>query len=256
MDRLFPKERRDRIAALIEQRGHVSVAELSSLFSVSQVTIRSDLDELEGQGLLERAYGGAVAIDPNLPELSFNTRARMQSAEKGRIGDMAASMVHHGDSIALDASTTALEVAKRVKDRRELTVITNGLHIALELLGVPGVTVVVPGGFLRRDAVSLVGRIGEKVLAEFNIEKGFFGAKGITIEEGLTDVNNEEVQLKKAMVEAAKEVVAILDYTKWGRVAFASFAHIDEIDKIISDDNAPPELVEGFRVRGVEVILV
>ena len=253
---VFPEERLAQITSLVERRRHVSVAELSSLFAVSKVTIRNDLDELEGRGLLVRTRGGALAVDRNEVELSFTARVQMQSAEKGRIGQMAASLVHDGDSIALDASTTALEVAKRIKGRRELTVITNGLYIALEFLGVPGVTVVMPGGFLRWDAVSLVGGLGEEVLAKFNVQKGFFGAKGITIEEGLTDVNNYEVQLKRTMVKAAKEVIAIVDHTKWGRVAFASFAFIDQVDKIITDDKAPPELVEAFRARGVEVILV
>lgn len=257
-DKLFPEERLDQIASLVVEKQRVSVAELSSLFDVSKVTIRNDLSELERRGLLMRTHGGALAINQNHKkvELSFDVREQLQREEKSRIGQMAAGLVQDGDAIALDASTTALEVAKRVKDRRELTVITNGLYIALELLGVPGVTVVMPGGFLRWDAVSLVGELGEEILARFNVQKGFFGAKGITIEEGLTDVNNYEVQLKRAMVKAAKEVIAIVDHTKWGRVAFASFASVDQVDKIITDDKAPPELVKAFRARGVEVLLV
>jgi len=254
--KIFPEERRNRIAALISSRGLISVAELSAEFGVSQATIRSDLDELETRGVLVRAHGGAVAATPNISELSFATREQMQVQEKNRIGQAAAGMIRDGDAIALDASTTSLAIAKQIKDRSELTVITNGIRIALELFDAPGVTVVMPGGFLRREAISLVGELGQEVLARFNVQKGFFGARGITLEEGLTDINNDEVQLKAAMVRAAKEVIAIVDHTKWERVAFASFASIDQVDKVITDDKALPDLVAALRQRGIEMFLV
>lgn len=254
----FPEERLDRITSLVVEKRRASVAELSSLFDVSKVTIRNDLDELERRGLLVRTHGGALAIGQNREkgELSFDVRERLQREEKSRIGQMAASLVHDGDAIALDASTTALQVAKRIKDRRELTVVTNGIRIALEFVDSPHITVVMPGGILRRDAVSLVGELGEEILAKFNVQKGFFGARGVTLEEGLTDVDSYEVQLKRAMVRAAKEVIAIVDHTKWGQVAFASFAFVDEIDKVITDDRAPSDLVAALRQRGVKVLFV
>lgn len=257
-DKLFPEERLGRIAALVMERQRVSVAELSVLLDVSQVTIRNDLDELERRGLLKRTHGGALAVEQDYnkkAELSFDVRERLQRGEKERIGQMAASLVHDGDAIALDASTTALQVARRIKDRRELTVVTNGIRIALEFMDSPHITVVMPGGILRRDAVSLVGELGEEVLAKFNVQKGFFGAKGVTLEEGLTDVDNYEAQLKRAMVRAAKEVIAIVDHTKWGHVGFVSFASIDQVDKVITDDKAPPDMVAALRGAGVDVII-
>jgi DeoR/GlpR family transcriptional regulator of sugar metabolism len=254
---LFPEERLDRIASLVAEKQRVSVAELSSLFDVSKVTIRNDLDKLERRELLVRTHGGALAIDQNQKkaELSFDVRERLQQTEKSRIGQMAASLVHDGDGIALDASTTALQIAKRIKDRRDLTVVTNGICIALEFIDSPHITVVMPGGILRRDAVSLVGELGEEVLAKFNVQKGFFGAKGVTLEEGLTDVDTYEVQLKRAMVRAAKEVIAIVDHTKWGHVGFVSFVSIDQVDCIITDDGAPPDMVAALREAGVDVII-
>lgn len=255
-DKLFPEERLDRIASLVVEKQRVSVAELSSLLDVSKVTIRSDLGELERRGLLVRTHGGALAIEQNKKvELSFDVRERRQQGEKNRIGQMAASLVHDGDAIALDASTTALQIAKRIKDRRELTVVTNGIRIALEFMDSPHITVVMPGGILRRDAVSLVGELGEEVLAKFNVRRGFFGARGVTLEEGLTDVDSYEVQLKRAMVRAAKEVIAIVDHTKWGHVGFVSFASIDQVDCIITDNGAPPDMVAALREAGVDVII-
>lgn len=254
--KLFPEERRQRIATLIEENGRVSVDELSALFNVSKVTVRSDLDQLERRGILLRTHGGAVSVDADKAELTFKHRERVNIDEKSRIGEAAAALVNHGDAIALDASTTALQVAKRVKDRHELTVVTNSIYIALELEDAPDVTVVMPGGILRRGSASLVGKLGEEVLTKFNIQKGFFGAKGVTLNEGLTDVSTFEVQLKRAMVHAAKQVIAIVDHTKWGRVAFASFASIDELDMIITDAEAPEDMLTKVRERGIDVMLV
>jgi DeoR/GlpR family transcriptional regulator of sugar metabolism len=253
----FPEERLDRIASLVVEKRRVSVAELSSLLNVSRVTIRHDLGELERRGLLMRTHGGALAIEQDYKktELSFDVRERRQQGEKNRIGQMAASLVHDGDAIALDASTTALQIAKRIKDRRDLTVVTNGIRIALEFMDSPHITVVMPGGILRRDAVSLVGELGEEVLAKFNVQKGFFGARGVTLEEGLTEVDSYEVQLKRAMAHAAKEVIAIVDHTKWGQVGFVPFVSIDQVDCIITDDGAPPDMVTALREAGVDVII-
>jgi DeoR/GlpR family transcriptional regulator of sugar metabolism len=164
-------------------------------------------------------------------------------------------MVEDGEAIALDASTTALALAGQIKSRRELTVITNGLVVAMALLEAPGVTVLMPGGFLRRDSASLTGSEGGEFVKQFNFQKGFFGAKGLTLEEGLTDVNSDEVVVKREWVGHTRRVIAIVDSSKWGRVGFASFASIDQVDCIITDEDAPPDLVAALREAGVEVII-
>lgn len=164
-------------------------------------------------------------------------------------------MVADGDAILLDASTTALALANQIKGRRELTVLTNGLFIALALLEAPGITILMPGGFLRRDSVSLVGTEGRDLISKYNFQKGFFGAKGITLEEGLTDVNEFEVAIKRDMVARARQVVAIVDSSKWGQVGFASFASIDQVDCVITDEDAPPDMVAALRQIGVNVII-
>jgi len=250
------QERRDQIITLLDQVGRVSVTDLSERFGVSQATIRTDLDALAAQGLLVRAHGGAIALDRTDLELSFDSRRRLHSSQKHRIGTSAASMVEDGEAIALDASTTALALANQVKGRRELTVVTNGIFIALALLDAPGITVLMPGGFLRRDSVSLVGAEGHEFIKQFNLQKGFFGAKGLTLEEGLTDVNSAEVAIKRDLVVEAKQVIAIVDSSKWGRVGFAAFASIDQVDCVITDEGAPPDMVAALREAGVDVIIV
>jgi DeoR/GlpR family transcriptional regulator of sugar metabolism len=252
---LFLQERREQIITLLDQVGRVSVTDLSERFGMSQATIRTDLDALAAQGLLVRTHGGAIASNRSNLELSFDVRRRLHSTQKHRIGAAAASMVEDGEAIALDASTTALALATQIKGRRELTVITNGIFIALALLDAPGVTVLMPGGFLRRDSVSLVGAEGNEFIKQFNLQKGFFGAKGLTLEEGLTDVNSAEVAIKRSLVVEAKQVIAIVDSSKWGRVGFASFASIDQVDCVISDEGAPPDMVAALREAGVDVII-
>jgi DeoR/GlpR family transcriptional regulator of sugar metabolism len=253
-EKLFLQERLERILALVQEQGRISVAELSDRFGVSAVTIRNDLATLEQQERLMRTHGGALAFDQNRLELSFDFRRRLHPAQKSAIGTAAAALVEDGDAIILDASTTALAVATQIKDRRELTVLTNGIFIALELLEAPAVTVLMPGGFLRRDSASMVGDEGHDFIERFNFQKGFFGAKGITLEEGLTDVNSDEVTVKRDLVVRARQVIAIVDSSKWGRVGFASFASIDQVDCVITDEGAPPEMIAALREANVDMV--
>jgi DeoR/GlpR family transcriptional regulator of sugar metabolism len=241
--------------ALLGRDSRVSVADLSQRFNLSQATIRSDLDALAAQGVLVRTHGGAIAPDRSDLELSFDVRRRLYPVQKQRIGAAAAALVEDGEAIALDASTTALALARHIKGRRELTVITNGLIVAMALLDTPGITVLMPGGFLRRDSVSLVGHEGNEFLEQFNFQKGFFGAKGLTLEEGLTDVNSDEVLVKRELVAHARQIIAIVDSGKWGRVGFAAFASIDQLDFVITDGGAPPDMVAALREVGVDVII-
>lgn len=249
-------ERRQRIAAMVDEAGRATVAELSRAFAVSEVTIRKDLAQLEGERRLIRTHGGAIKATRARSELVFEVRERLRHAEKAAIGAAAAALVEDGESIALDASTTALEVARHLGARSELTVITNGIRIASELAGRPGVTVLMPGGRLRWEAFSLVGDWGEVLLQRVNIRRAFLGAVGFTLEEGMTEVTSEEAEIKRAMAAAAREVVAVFDSSKWGRTAFATFWPADRVTSLITDIGAPPDMVEGVRRLGVDVSLV
>jgi DeoR/GlpR family transcriptional regulator of sugar metabolism len=255
--RLFLQERLDQIVTLVQEKGRVSVADLSDHFGVSAVTIRNDLTSLQQQGLLVRTHGGAVIqSDPNMEPPAFALRKELHRAEKERIGQAAAALIRDGDSVALDASTTAWQIARHLKDRRELTIVTNGLFIALEFLDSPAVTVVMPGGALRTASASLVGDEGACILERYHVQKGFFGAGGFTLEEGLTDTNQYEVKLKQRMVERSKEVIAVVDSSKWGQVTFASLASVEQLDQVIADDAAPAEMVAALRQQGTLVTLV
>ena len=165
-------------------------------------------------------------------------------------------MVKDGEAIFLDISSTALAMSSYLKDHRNLTVVTNSLSLAQEFIDAPGVTVVMPGGTLQRDTISLVGVEGMRWIEKYNIQKGFFGAHGLGFPEGLTDVSLYEAEVKRRMVQHCKEVVAIIDSTKWGRVGLASFAMPEEISYVVTDQKADPELVAQASSFGINVIQV
>jgi DeoR/GlpR family transcriptional regulator of sugar metabolism len=251
---LYLEERRKAIVSLVTDYGRVSVAELAEEFGVSEVTIRADLQALTERDLIVRTHGGAVPAEQGLRELSLAYRSGQQVLEKDRIGAAAAKMVCHGDAIILDSSSTALAVARHLKRHRDLTILTNGVATAYELLDAPGVTVVMPGGTMRRDMASLIGGDGLEKL-QFNVKLGFFGAHGLTVTEGLTDVCVGEAEVKRPLVAMCRQVVAVIDAAKWGRAGLASFAPLHNIHCIITDTNAPRGLVDQVRAAGIQVCL-
>ncbi len=248
-------ERRQAILSALEEAGQLSVARLSDRFDVSEVTIRQDLQALSQQGLLQRTRGGALSIN-SLPELSFDLRQQQYAAQKARIGQAAAGLVNYGDTIFLDASTTAQTLIPYLKQLSELTIITNSLKVAMNLLDSPQIQVILPGGSLRRTAISLVDQPYCDLIDDINIQLGFFGARGLTLAEGLSDVSLGEVRMKRIMVERCQRVIGLIDARKWGKVATSTFAHLDRIDMIISDTAAPADLAERVRQHNIEVILV
>ena len=252
----FARERQDEIARIIEERGRARVNDLAVRFGVSGVTIRRDLFVLEAEHRAVRTHGGAIAPDERGAEQAFDIRERLQAAEKGRIGEVAAGLVRDGESIVMDASTTALQVARSLKRRRgwsHLTVITNGLRLASELAGMPGIAVLMLGGRVRWEALSVVGQLGDGLFERINVQKAIIGAAGFTLDAGLTDATEEEAQIKRAMVSAAREVVAVVDHTKWGRTAIATFCRTDEVTIMVTDASAPEAMSDVLLAQGIEV---
>jgi len=248
-------ERLESIVYRVQKNGYASVAELSDSLGVSKVTVRGDLDLLQREGRVIRTHGGAHPAPPNESVLSFSVRRRIRVVEKERIGAAAAVIVGDGEAIVLDASTTALHVARRLLDRHDLTVLTTGLHVALELLRSPGIQVLMPGGPVWNEAASIVGDWDSKVLTGGNFQRGFFGGRGLSLEEGLTDAHRSEADLKRRLVGAVREVNVILDGSKVGKVAFASCATLDQIHRLITTDDAPPSILDELRRAGVQVIV-
>ncbi len=195
-------------------------------------------------------------VGAGLYELSLLKRRQQQVAEKSRIARVAADLVGHGEAVFIDSSSTALAIVGHIKHRRDLTVVTNCLAVAQELLGLLNVTVVMPGGTLHHDTASLIDTGGLALLGDYNIAHGFFGAHGLTLAEGLTDVSAPEAEVKRPLVTMCRQVVAVLDATKWGRAGVASFAEVADVDIVVTDADAPGPMVTQVRSLGVEVVLV
>ncbi|MFL5733901.1 MAG: DeoR/GlpR family DNA-binding transcription regulator, partial [Chloroflexia bacterium] len=173
--------------------------------------------------------------------------------EKRRIAQAAAALVASGQQIFLDASTTALQVAHLIKDREDLIVVTNGLYTALELNFSAGITTIVVGGTLRHRSSSLVGSVNYDSLQRLRFDVGFFGARGVTARDGLMEADLEEAELKQHMVRASSVVVGIVDASKFGATAFSAFALPPEVDRIITDEAAPEEILAALRSYGITV---
>ena len=254
MHGLPQQERLQSILRLLETRDSVSVSELSKAFTVSEVTIRSDLTALARQGLGARVRGGVRALQQGQSEVGFDLRLRLEVDRKRAIARGAAALVDEGEAVALDASTTAYYVALELRAKRELVVFTNGLLVATALADAPGVTVIVMGGTLRLSAMSVVGDLGAAVLRTTRINKGFLGARGLSLERGLLDLNPDEVRIKQEMADACEHVYGILDGTKWHRSALLSFVPTDRLTGIVTDSSAPAAEVEAWRRAGIDVI--
>lgn len=256
---MLMSERHQEIVETLLERETATVNELSERFDVSPVTIRSDLNSLAEQGRIIRTHGGArIAKERVRQEITFAKRQRTNIEQKRCIGERAATLIGTNESILLDASTTAVAVGQAIKrrpDLKDITVVTTGIWTALELLGSSDVNVVLTGGHVRTTTGSITGSITSQVLETFNFQKVFLGAWGITLEEGLTDTHLTEVELKRAIIPRAREVIAVLDGSKFGQLGLASFASLDDITCIITDETAPAEMIAAVRGRGVDVLI-
>jgi len=247
-------ERRLKIIDLLEEKGSVIVSELSSLLSVTDETIRRDLEGLEKEGLLKRTYGGAIPTNRISLELSFKAREIEHKEEKKVIGKVAAGLIEDGDALMFDASTTALEVAKQIKVKRRLTVVTSSLAIVMELISKPEITVISTGGIFHSRSFSYIGPLAEKGIRSYHVDKLFLGAKGITI-EGVTDSYEAEAQLKKTMLESAEETILVIDSSKFNKIALVSIAPLRAISKVVTNKGVSSRDKTLLADEGIEVII-
>ena len=252
-------ERQRRIIDELLVRETATVEELSALFNVSAVTIRSDLTQLSNLGHVVRTHGGArIATERVRQEYSFATRKRTNAGAKKQIGELAVQLIEPGDSILLDSSSTAVAVAQAMQRARisfDINVFAIGIWTALELLGNPNINLVLSGGYVRNTTGSFTGSITYEFLDKFSFNKVFLGAWGIHVKNGLTDSHMLEVELKQHILKRAQEVVAIVDGSKFGKVGLAAFAKIDQIDKVVTDKTAPLEQLRQFTSEGVDVLV-
>ncbi len=257
--RLPARVRRDRIRAIVRDREFVPVSELADRFDVSEVTVRGDLDALAERGQLRRVRGGALPAAGTIVEHPFEDSQVTAAREKRDIGRAAAALVTSGDTVILDVGTTTTEVARelaRREDLTEVTVFTSSLTIAMALeAATPRITVVVTGGTLRPTQHSLVEPLAGLVLERIHARICFLGCNGVDAAAGVTNVNLPETHVKQLMLRAAQRRVVCADHRKVGAVALAHVCDLEDIDLLVTDHAADPELLAGLRDTGLEVQL-
>ena len=248
-------ERRNEILDTIQKEQSVIVAELSKRYSVTEETIRRDLDKLERDGFVKKTYGGAVYKESLDKDLPFKIREHSNKAEKIRIAQKVAGLIEDGDTIMMDSSSTVLQVAKLLKDKSRLTVITNSVEILVELADCSNITVISTGGTLRAPSLSLLGRTAEAVVCNYNVDKAIISCKGVHMQKGITDSVELEVEVKRAMLRSCKQSILAVDSTKIDKVAFTKLADLDEIDVLVTDQLADERWIDYFGVSHTQLLL-
>tara|TARA_R110002124_G_scaffold55860_1_gene158119 strand:- start:377 stop:1156 length:780 start_codon:yes stop_codon:yes gene_type:complete len=249
-------QRRVIILEMLEEKGQVDVTTLSKELGVSEVTVRNDLKRLEQKNALIRARGGAMKVDRVGTDFAISDKHKQNYEQKKRIGKAAAELIEEGDTIILDSGTTTLEISKNLSELSELTVITNALNIADQLAQHPKANVIVPGGFLRKNSLSLIGSTAEESFKNYFCDKLFLAVDGLSVIYGMSTPNVEEAHLNRVMMSISKQVIVVADSSKFLKRSFAYMAAISEIDILITDEGIPVEEQRKLESAGVKVMIV
>ena len=251
------QERRAMILQLIQQNNRVSIGELQEKFGISEVSLRKDLNIMHNARLLIRTRGGAMKIpDTNRGyDIPISSKKYDNVREKEGIGKLAASLINDGETILLDSGTTTLEIARNLHRFSNLTIVTNAVNIAIELLKYERFMVILLGGHIRETSLSTVGPTAEASLKSFFCDKLFLGVDSFSISNGISTPNLEEANLNQTMISMSKEVIAVFDYSKCQKRSFAHICRLEDIDAIISDKKFPARLRPDVKKAGVRLYI-
>lgn len=251
------ENRKKRILDLLDERSSITVAELSKILSISEVSVRKLLNDMEKDGQLKRTWGGAFCTSGSLQELSHKEKEPKNLEEKISIAKEAYACIDDGDAVFLDCGTTTHQLARLIKNgpKRNLMVGTNAINIAQELAEAEDIHVILIGGEFRHRILSCVGCLAEDTLKSMFFDKGFITGNHVSLENGFTTPNLQEAKIKNIMMKSSKEHYILVDYSKFGNDSLALIAGIPEIQCIISDWNAPEDMVRKFRDLGIKVIV-
>lgn len=249
------EDRQTSIVNLLTRQGRLSVTDIVEQFKVSEATARRDLEALAEQGKIQRVHGGALPIRQAPPEAPLLQREQEQFFEKQRIGQVAAALVEDGETVFIASGTTTLEVARHLRARQNLTVITNSLPVMNALANLPGINLIGIGGMLRQSELSFVGHIAEQAIAELRADKVILGVHALSLEHGLTSDYLPETLTDRAILKIGREVILVADHTKFDSVSPAFVAPLSSIHHLVTDTAAPPEFIEALRQMGIAVTL-
>lgn len=248
-------ERQKQILSLLDRQGRLSVNEIISQFGISEATARRDLESLASQGKARRVHGGVMAVEQAPPELPILEREDEQPEEKTRIGRAAADLVADRETVFLGSGTTVLEVARPLRERKKLTVITNSLPVMNLLAGLDEVTVISLGGMLRDSELSFIGHLTEQALSEVRADKVIMGTRGVSLEHGLTNDYLQETLTDRAILKIGRQVIIAADHTKVNRVATALLAPLNVMNTFVTDSKADKKFLQALKRQGVQVVI-
>ncbi len=252
---MFAEERRGLILDEVNRLGSVTVTELVDRLGVSDMTVRRDLDTLSAHKLLQKVHGGAVRIPKTSTEPHFTQKQRLYPEEKKAIAGAALPFIEDGHTIAFSAGTTTWQIADALpKEDEDFTFITNSTNVALTLQEKGWGQIVLSGGIFRTPSDALVGPFAERTLKTLNADILFLGVHGIHPDAGLTTPNVAEAETNRCLVDAAQKVVVVADHTKLGVIALAKIAPLSRVDVLVTDEQAPQDLLHEIELAGVRVI--
>lgn len=246
-------ERRQRILAKLKAERRVYVADLSADMDVTQETIRRDLEKLENEGLLHRSYGGAVLASQVNEDLSFANRTASNYELKQTIAKKAAVLVNDGSSVMADSSSTVLALFDLLRNKKDLTIITNSIKLISDFAG-SGLEMISTGGQLRPHSLSLVGTDACRTLTAYNVDLAVFSCKGLARDKGITESNQPEAVVKQVMARQAKNRVLLADHTKFDHVVFAKTLDFADIEYVITDIEPNRKWIDFFRKQNIQLI--
>lgn len=252
---MLPEERQKLILELLKEHRSVKISDLSERLSVTRETIRKDLYELEEKGLAKKVHGGAILDRTNI-EAKYIKRKTINVEEKKAIAKKAAAFVEDGDALYIDLGTTTLSFAQEIKNKSNLTIITNSLPIAMELSQDTNFEVLLPGGKIRNNELSLSGPIASKSVEDLYVDKAFIGVAGISTQSGYTNIHIGEAEFTRIMLKKSQMKIVMADYSKFNVTTMHRIANLSDIDLLITDDKAPNELLSMISETGVKVEVV
>lgn len=247
-------ERRSAILEKLQAERRVVVSELSALYDVSEETIRRDLEKLDNEGYVIKSYGGAVLNENANLDLPYNIRKNRNVMGKQKIAELISQIIHDGEYIFLDASSTAVAIAKAIKNKKGLTIITNSLEISIELLDVSDCKVILTGGEIVSTAFGVVGQITDKTIRSYYVDKAIISSKGFDLEKGFTDSDERHANNKRSMLESARGKILAIDSSKFENISFAKICDLKDITTIVTDVKPAENWLQKFAEYNVECI--
>ncbi len=247
-------ERKNEILERLRTEQRVLVSELAVHYGVTEETIRRDLDKLEKEGFATKTYGGAIWGNSTKTDLSYTIRNKTNVEAKHAIAGLISQMVHDGDHLMLDDSSTSLYIAKHLKEKKGLTVLTYSVEIVMELAGVEGWTILSTGGTLRPDSLAFTGHQVANTLSRYHVDKAILSCKGIDLQAGVTDSAEGHALAKQAMIRNAKQVILALDDSKFDKISFVQVAPLEAVQTVVTNKRPEEKWLSHFQTLGLNCV--